>query len=99
MCVHACASVWVYGSVKWGWDHGLSPVHLAVSVHARMSVSFTEDLADVGVVHVGEGLEDLSPLVLGPHHESVHRPFDVWFIAAAAAALPEYPGVGHAGGA
>lgn len=65
----------------------------------RACVFFTENLADVGVVHVGEGLQDLSPLVLGPHHEGVHWPFDVWLIAAAAAALPEYPGVGHAGGA
>ena len=54
---------------------------------------FTKDLADVGVVHVREGLQNLSPLVLGPHHEGVHRPLDVWLAAAATPSLPEYSGV------
>ena len=36
--------------------------------------SLTEDLGDVGVVHVGARLQDLPPLVLGPDHERVHRP-------------------------
>lgn len=60
---------------------------------------FTEDLADVGVVHVREGLQNLSPLVLGPNHEGVHRPLDVWLAAAATPSLPEYSGVWHTGGA
>lgn len=54
---------------------------------------FTENLADVGVVHVREGLENLSPLVLSPDHEGVHRPLDVRLVAAATPRLPEYSGV------
>lgn len=45
------------------------------------SQSLTQNLADVGIVHVGEGLEDLAPLVLGPHHECIHWPFNVWLVA------------------
>ena len=37
----------------------------------------TEDFADVGVVHVGTGLEDLASLLAGPDHEGVHGPLDV----------------------
>ena len=40
-------------------------------------LALTENLADAGVVHVWEGLEDLPSLVLGPHHEGVHGPLDV----------------------
>ena len=43
----------------------------------------TEYLADVTVVHVGTGLEDLAPLLARPHHEGVHRPLDVRFSALA----------------
>lgn len=56
-------------------------------------VCFTEDLADVGVVHIGEGLKYLSPLVFGPNHEGVHRPFDVRLVVVATTGLPEYSGV------
>ena len=59
----------------------------------------TQDLADVGVVHVGEGLQDLPPLVLGPHHEGVHWPLDVGLAGAPPPGLPEHPGVRHTGGA
>lgn len=59
----------------------------------HVSVHLTEDLADVGVVHVGEGLENLSPLVLGPNHEGVHRPLDVRLSAATTPSLPKYSGV------
>lgn len=37
----------------------------------------TQDLADGGVVHVGEGLQDPPALVLGPHHEGIHGSLDV----------------------
>ena len=40
-------------------------------------MALTEDLADAGVVHVREGLEDLPPLVFGPHHEGIHGSLDV----------------------
>jgi len=39
--------------------------------------ALTQDLADAGVVHVREGLQNLPPLVLRPHHEGVHGPLDV----------------------
>ena len=58
---------------------------------------FTQDLADVGVVHVWEGLQDLAPLILGPHHESVHRPLDVGLVGVPASRLPVDPGLGSAG--
>lgn len=61
--------------------------------------AFTEDFADVGVVHVGKGLQNLPPLVLCPHHERVHGPLDVRLAAAATPGLAEYPRVGHARGA
>lgn len=54
---------------------------------------FTEDLADVGVVHIGEGLKYLSPLIFGPNHEGIHRPFDVRLVVVASTGLPEYSGV------
>jgi len=66
---------------------------------AELKQHFTEDLADIGVVHVGEGLQDLSPLVLGPNHEGVHRPLDVRLVAAPTPRLSEYSGVRYAGGA
>ena len=50
----------------------------------------TKDLADVGVVHVGESLQDLPPLVLGPHHEGVHGPLDVGLAVVPAPRLPEH---------
>lgn len=40
-------------------------------------------------MHVREGLEDLAPLVLGPHHERVHRPFNVGLIAVPSSSFPE----------
>ena len=36
------------------------------------AVSLTQDLADGGIVHVGEGLQDPPALVLCPHHEGIH---------------------------
>lgn len=41
------------------------------------SAGLTQDLADGGVVHVGEGLQDPPALVLGPHHEGIHGSLDV----------------------
>lgn len=40
-------------------------------------------------MHVREGLEDLAALVLGPHHERVHRPFNVGLIAVPSSSFPE----------
>lgn len=57
----------------------------------------TQDLADVGIVHVGEGLQDLPPLVLGPHHEGIHGPLDVGLSTVPAPGLPEDPGFRSAG--
>jgi len=37
----------------------------------------TKNLADVGVVHVGAGFEDLASFFLRPHHERVHRSLNV----------------------
>ena len=39
--------------------------------------SLTKYLTDVGVVHVRKGLQDLPPLILGPHHKGVHGPLNV----------------------
>lgn len=39
--------------------------------------ALAEVLRDDRVVHVGRHLADLTPLDLAPHHERVHRPFDV----------------------
>ena len=39
--------------------------------------SLTKDLADVGVVHVWTGLEDLAAFLTSPHHKGVHGPLDV----------------------
>lgn len=55
------------------------------------SLSLTQNLADVGIVHVGEGLEDLAPLVLGPHHECIHWPFNVWLVAVPSPGFSEDP--------
>lgn len=48
----------------------------------------TQYLADVGVVHVGKGLEDFPPLVLGPHHEGVHGTLYVGLVAATPPGFP-----------
>lgn len=37
----------------------------------------TQDLADGGVVHVREGLEDPPALIFGPDHKGVHGSLDV----------------------
>lgn len=55
-----------------------------------LATNLTKDLADVGVVHVGERLQDLPPLVFGPNHEGIHRPLDVWLVAVSAASLPKH---------
>lgn len=39
---------------------------------ACQCLTLTQDLADGGVVHVREGLEDPPALILGPHHEGIH---------------------------
>lgn len=49
----------------------------------------TQNLAYVGIVHVGEGLEDLAPLVLGPHHECIHRPLNVGLVVVPSSGFPE----------
>lgn len=49
----------------------------------------TQNFAYVRVVHVGEGLQDLAPLVLGPHHESIHWPFNVGFVVVPSSSFPE----------
>ncbi len=41
-------------------------------------------------MHVREGLQDLPPLVFGPHHEGVHGPLDVGLTAVPAPCLPEH---------
>jgi len=47
---------------------------VAVSVHHTQR---TQYFADVRVVHVWAGLEDLPALLPSPHHEGVHRALDV----------------------
>ena len=37
----------------------------------------TKNFADAGVVHVGTGLQDGTPLAACPHHERVHRTLDM----------------------
>lgn len=37
----------------------------------------TQDLADGGVVHVRESLQDPPALILCPNHEGIHGPLDV----------------------
>lgn len=49
----------------------------------------TQNLAYVGIVHVRESLEDLAPLVLCPHHECVHWPFNVGLVVVPSAGFPE----------
>lgn len=34
----------------------------------------------VGIVHVRAGFQNFPTLVLGPHHERVHRSFDMWLV-------------------
>ena len=43
----------------------------------KVILRLTKNLGDVGVVHVWARFENLSPLVLCPDHERVHRPLDV----------------------
>lgn len=42
-----------------------------------MVFQLTQYFGNVGVMHVGAGLENLSPLVLGPHHECIHWSLDM----------------------
>ena len=39
--------------------------------------SFTQRLRDLGIVDVWLNLDDLLSLDLAPHHEGIHRTFDV----------------------
>lgn len=57
----------------------------------------TKDLADVGVVHVWEGLEDLAALIFGPHHEGVHGSLDVGLVAVPPPGFSVDPCLGCAG--
>lgn len=57
-------------------------VRASVKLHVHTcapppSARLTQDLADGGVVHVREGLQDPPALVLGPHHEGIHGSLDV----------------------
>lgn len=61
-----CVFVCVYRS-RW----------LSVLKCARLHAGLTQDLADGGVVHVREGLQDPPALVLGPYHEGIHGSLDV----------------------
>ena len=56
--------------------------------------NLTKDLADVGVVHVREGLQDLPPLIFGPHHEGIHGPLDMGLTAVPAPGFPEHSSLG-----
>ena len=56
----------------------------------RRRKKLTENLGDVGVVHVGARFKDLATLVLGPDHEGVHRPFDVLAAVAFSSPLTNY---------
>lgn len=49
----------------------------------------TQNLAYVGIVHVGESLEDLAPLIFGPHHERVHWSFNVGLVVVSSSGFPE----------
>lgn len=44
---------------------------------ARVKPIPTQNLADGGVVHVRERLQDPPALILGPNHEGVHGPLYV----------------------
>lgn len=57
----------------------------------------SQDFADVGVVHVWEGLKDFAALIFGPNHEGVHGPFDVRFVDVPSSGFPVDPCLGSAG--
>ncbi len=62
-----------------------------------MPALLTQNLGDVGVVHVWAGLEDLPPLILGPDHERIHRALDVLAAVAVLARLTDDLGPEHLG--
>ena len=64
-------------------------IPLNIDFHTFDLKGLTQNLAYVGVVHVREGLEDLAPLVLGPHHECVHWPFNVGLVVVPSSGFPE----------
>lgn len=41
-------------------------------------------------MHVGEGLQDLPPLIFCPHHEGIHGPLDVGLTVVPSPRLPEH---------
>ena len=43
----------------------------------EQSPAFAKGFGDLGVVHLWGRLDDLVPLDLAPHHERIHRSFDV----------------------
>lgn len=49
----------------------------------------TQNLAYVGVVHVGERLEDLAAFIFSPHHEGIHWPFNVGLVVVPSSSFPE----------
>ena len=60
-------------------------------------MELTEYFGNVGIVHVGASLEDLSALVFGPNHECVHRSLDVLTALTFTSALTDYFGTKHLG--
>lgn len=46
-------------------------------------------------MHIRERLEDLAPLIFGPHHECIHRPFNVGLVVVPSSGLPEDPRLGR----
>ena len=63
--------------VELGESALLLVIGLLLRVAHRLPPS-SQDLGDVGIVHVRTRFQDLPPLVLGPHHERVHRSLHVW---------------------
>lgn len=72
VCVRVCVCMYVAGGSP------CPPMCQAMSQNSvRVKPIPTQDLADGGVVHVREGLQDPPALILGPHHEGIHGPLDV----------------------
>lgn len=56
--------------------------------HAVLRNLLTQYLADVGIVHVREGLKDFPPFIFCPHHEGIHWTLYVGLVAATSPGFP-----------
>lgn len=50
----------------------------------------TENFRYVRIMHVWAGFQDLPTFILGPHHECVHRSFDMWLVLTLPFLLPHH---------